>query len=109
MLRIALPNKGRLSDDARELVADDGLEVRSLGARALSASLGGEFEAYRQQLAVTVHQKTLVRFRELAQAKAKELGAERAVRDALAKDLRQLETDKNVPFQGLAAGEMATE
>lgn len=45
MLRIALPNKGRLSEDARELFADAGLEVRSLGERALTASLGGEFEA----------------------------------------------------------------
>lgn len=45
MLRIALPNKGRLSDDARELFADAGLPVRASGARALTASLGGEFEA----------------------------------------------------------------
>ena len=45
MLRIALPNKGRLSDDTRELFADAGLEVRSQGDRALTASLGGEFEA----------------------------------------------------------------
>ena len=45
MLRIALPNKGRLSDDTRELFADAGLEVRSRGERALTASLGGEFEA----------------------------------------------------------------
>ena len=45
MLRIALPNKGRLSDDSRELFSDAGLEVRSRGDRALTASLGGEFEA----------------------------------------------------------------
>ena len=45
MLKIALPNKGRLADDARELFADAGLEVRALGPRALTASLGGEFEA----------------------------------------------------------------
>jgi len=45
MLRIALPNKGRLADDARTLFADAGLEVRSPGQRALVASLGGEFEA----------------------------------------------------------------
>ena len=45
MLKIALPNKGRLSDDARELFADAGLEVRALSTRALTASLGGEFEA----------------------------------------------------------------
>ncbi|MBY0490304.1 MAG: ATP phosphoribosyltransferase [Gemmatimonadaceae bacterium] len=45
MLRIALPNKGRLSEDTRELFNDAGLEVRSSGDRALTASLGGEFEA----------------------------------------------------------------
>jgi ATP phosphoribosyltransferase len=45
MLRIALPNKGRLSEDVRELFNDAGLEVRMVGDRALSASLGGEFEA----------------------------------------------------------------
>src|SRR5215471_14449041 len=45
MLRIALPNKGRLSEDVRELFNDAGLEARMVGERALSASLGGEFEA----------------------------------------------------------------
>ncbi|MDX2182686.1 MAG: ATP phosphoribosyltransferase [Gemmatimonadaceae bacterium] len=45
MLKIAIPNKGRLSDDARELFNDAGLEVRQAGERALTASLGGEFEA----------------------------------------------------------------
>jgi ATP phosphoribosyltransferase len=45
MLRIALPNKGRLSTDTRELFNDAGLEVRSAGDRVLRASLGGEFEA----------------------------------------------------------------
>lgn len=45
MLRIALPNKGRLSQDARELFTDAGLEIRSAGPRALTASLGGEFQA----------------------------------------------------------------
>jgi ATP phosphoribosyltransferase len=45
MLRIALPNKGRLSEDARELFNQAGLDVRVTGDRALSASLGGEFEA----------------------------------------------------------------
>ena len=45
MLRIALPNKGRLSEEVRELFNDAGLEVRIVGDRALSASLGGEFEA----------------------------------------------------------------
>jgi ATP phosphoribosyltransferase len=45
MLRIALPNKGRLADETRELFADAGLPVRARGERALTASLGGEFEA----------------------------------------------------------------
>jgi ATP phosphoribosyltransferase len=45
MLRIALPNKGRLSEDTRALFNDAGLEVRAAGERALTASLGGEFEA----------------------------------------------------------------
>lgn len=45
MLRIALPNKGRLSDETRTLFNDAGLEVRAAGERALTASLGGEFEA----------------------------------------------------------------
>jgi len=45
MLRIALPNKGRLADDTRELFADAGLEARARGERALTASLGGIFEA----------------------------------------------------------------
>src|SRR5688500_8735999 len=44
-MRIALPNKGRLSDGARELFTDAGLEVRVAGDRALTASLGGMFEA----------------------------------------------------------------
>jgi len=39
MLKIALPNKGRLAEDARELFADAGLPVRARGDRALSASL----------------------------------------------------------------------
>jgi ATP phosphoribosyltransferase len=45
MLRVALPNKGRLAEDVRELFRDAGLEVRARGERALVASLGGEFEA----------------------------------------------------------------
>lgn len=45
MLRIALPNKGRLSEDTRELFNDAGLEVRASSERSLTASLGGEFEA----------------------------------------------------------------
>jgi ATP phosphoribosyltransferase len=44
-MRIALPNKGRLADGARELFTDAGLDVRVAGARALTASLGGMFEA----------------------------------------------------------------
>jgi ATP phosphoribosyltransferase len=45
MPRIALPNKGRMADDIRELFTDAGLEIRAHGDRALSASLGGIFEA----------------------------------------------------------------
>ncbi len=45
MLRIAIPNKGRLSEQTRELFGDAGLEVRTGSDRALIASLGGEFEA----------------------------------------------------------------
>jgi uncharacterized protein YPO0396 len=66
-----------------------------LDANRLRELAGEEFDAYRQQLAVAVHEKTLARFKDLAQAKAKELGAERGVRDGLAKDLRQLEADYN--------------
>ena len=44
MLKIALPNKGRLAEEARSLFGDAGLEVRSTGERALTASLGGEFQ-----------------------------------------------------------------
>jgi ATP phosphoribosyltransferase len=45
MLKIALPNKGRLAEETRELFDDAGLEVRVRDGRALTASLGGEFEA----------------------------------------------------------------
>lgn len=45
MLRIALPNKGRLNQDCRELLADAGLELRFSSERALKASIGDEFEA----------------------------------------------------------------
>ncbi|MBI1809423.1 MAG: ATP phosphoribosyltransferase [Gemmatimonadetes bacterium] len=45
MLRIALPNKGRLNQECRDVLADAGLEVRASSERALTASLGGEFEA----------------------------------------------------------------
>lgn len=44
-LRIALPNKGRLTDEVRTLFSDAGLELRAAGERALLASLGGDFEA----------------------------------------------------------------
>ncbi|XAS67246.1 ATP-binding protein [Micrococcaceae bacterium Sec5.7] len=64
-----------------------------LDANRLRELAGGEFDSYRQQLAVTVHEKSLARFKDLAQAKAKELGAERTLRDGLAKGLRQLEAD----------------
>lgn len=45
MLRIALPNKGRLADETRELFNDAGLDVQIRNERALTASLGGVFEA----------------------------------------------------------------
>lgn len=45
MLKIALPNKGRLAEGSRRLFDEAGLEVRSSGDRALTASLGGEFAA----------------------------------------------------------------
>lgn len=45
MLRIALPNKGRLADRARILFNQAGLDVLVREERALTASLGGEFEA----------------------------------------------------------------
>ena len=40
MLRIALPNKGRLAEDVRGVFSDAGLEIRANGERALTASLG---------------------------------------------------------------------
>jgi ATP phosphoribosyltransferase len=45
VLKIALPNKGRLVDDVRGALADAGLEVRAANERALVASLGDEFSA----------------------------------------------------------------
>ncbi len=45
MLKIALPNKGRLADDVRALLDDAGLSVRVQSDRALIAKLGGEYEA----------------------------------------------------------------
>jgi ATP phosphoribosyltransferase len=45
MIRIALPNKGRLMEPARVLLEDAGLDVRSRAARSLSASCGDRYEA----------------------------------------------------------------
>lgn len=45
MLRVALPNKGRLADEARELFEDAGLGVRIQYDRALIATLGSSYEA----------------------------------------------------------------
>jgi len=45
VLRIALPNKGRLADDTRELFRDAGVDVRARDERALTATLGDLFEA----------------------------------------------------------------
>jgi len=43
MVRIALPNKGRLATEARELLEQAGLALEVSSDRALQASLGGEF------------------------------------------------------------------
>jgi ATP phosphoribosyltransferase len=45
MTRIALPNKGRLAEGARELLERSGLEFDVRGDRALQASLGDDFLA----------------------------------------------------------------
>lgn len=45
MLRIALPNKGRLAEEARELLERAGLAPDIRGERALQATLNGEFSA----------------------------------------------------------------
>lgn len=45
MLRIALPNKGRLAGGAVELLEQAGLALDARGERALQASLGGELLA----------------------------------------------------------------
>lgn len=66
-----------------------------LEANRLRELAGEEFDAYKQQLAVKVHQQTLARIKDLAHEKAKELGAERGIRDGLAKELRQLEAEYN--------------
>lgn len=45
MLKIALPNKGRLVEDVRSVLLDAGLKVRAANERALVASMGDEFSA----------------------------------------------------------------
>jgi ATP phosphoribosyltransferase len=40
-LRIAIPNKGRLNEDALRLLQDIGLKIRGAGSRTLMASAGG--------------------------------------------------------------------
>jgi ATP phosphoribosyltransferase len=45
MLKLALPNKGRLADDIRELLEAAGLGIRNQTDRALIATLGGEYQA----------------------------------------------------------------
>ena len=45
VLKIALPNKGRLFEDVKGTLADAGLRVQASSDRALTASLGGEFTA----------------------------------------------------------------
>lgn len=45
MIRIALPNKGRLAEDARELFEHAGLELEFRGERSLQATLGTEYTA----------------------------------------------------------------
>lgn len=45
MIRVALPNKGRLAEEVRTLFEDAGLSFRGRSERSLSASLGGEYEA----------------------------------------------------------------
>lgn len=45
MIRLALPNKGRLAEGVRELLERAGLELESRGERALQATLSGEFLA----------------------------------------------------------------
>jgi len=45
MLKIALPNKGRLVEDVRNVLLDAGLKVRAANERALVASMGDEFSA----------------------------------------------------------------
>jgi len=44
VIRIALPNKGRLSEESRTLFADAGLPLSTAGERALRASVSGMLE-----------------------------------------------------------------
>jgi ATP phosphoribosyltransferase len=45
MLRIALPNKGRIAAAVRELFSDAGLAIATTSERALRAAIGDDFEA----------------------------------------------------------------
>jgi ATP phosphoribosyltransferase len=45
LLKIALPNKGRLFEEVKGALSDAGLEVRAANDRALTAKLGDEFAA----------------------------------------------------------------
>jgi len=45
MVRVALPNKGRLVEDVKALLDDAGLGIKGKSERSLTASLGGEYEA----------------------------------------------------------------
>ncbi len=44
MLRVALPNKGRLSEDVKQLFDDAGLPIRGRSERSLRARIG-DYEA----------------------------------------------------------------
>jgi ATP phosphoribosyltransferase len=45
MIRLALPNKGRLPDEVKTLLEDAGLPIRDKSERSLTARLGTDFEA----------------------------------------------------------------
>ncbi|MEW5919291.1 MAG: ATP phosphoribosyltransferase [Gemmatimonadota bacterium] len=45
MIRIALPNKGRLMEPARVLLEEAGLDVRASSSRVLSVSCGDQYQA----------------------------------------------------------------
>src|SRR5690606_28105084 len=45
LVRIAIPNKGRLADDIRQLLSDAGFDARGGGERTLSIPLGEGLEA----------------------------------------------------------------